>query len=119
MAGRRPEHAGEPARTAPFLAPRVAGRRLPADPAGAGRQRHRRRHAERRADPGAAAGDPRQDDGASSISADGQALLVNGGPGDTVARMHFTLPARTVHGDPWVVWVERKPVERMQLAGEG
>src|SRR3546814_18717367 len=25
-----------------------------------------------------------QDDGASSISADGQALLVNGGPGDTV-----------------------------------
>src|SRR3546814_1116055 len=39
MAGRRPEHAGEPARTAPFLAPRVAGRRLPADPAGAGRQR--------------------------------------------------------------------------------
>src|SRR3546814_4598486 len=60
-----------------------------------------------------------QDDGASSISADGQALLVNGGPGDTVARMHFTLPARTVHGDPWVVWVERKPVERLQLAGEG
>src|SRR3546814_2785479 len=38
-----------------------------------------------------------QGDGASSISADGQALLVNGGPGDTVARMHFTLPARTVH----------------------
>src|SRR3546814_15404131 len=35
-----------------------------------------------------------QDDGASSISADGQALVVNGGPGDTVARMHFTLPAR-------------------------
>src|SRR3546814_8337285 len=60
-----------------------------------------------------------QDDGASSISADGQALLVNGGPGDTVSRMHFTLPARTGHGDPWVVWVERKPVERLQLADEG
>src|SRR3546814_4708430 len=44
-----------------------------------------------------------QGDGASSISADGQALLVNGGPGATVARMHFTLPARTVHGAPWVV----------------
>src|SRR3546814_17628825 len=60
-----------------------------------------------------------QGDGASSISADGQALLVNGGPGDTVARMHFTLPARTVHGDPWVAWVARTPVERLQLAGEG
>src|SRR3546814_19249877 len=60
-----------------------------------------------------------QDDGASSISADGQALVVNGGPGDTVARMHFPLPARTGHGDQWVVWVERKPVQRPQLAGEG
>src|SRR3546814_19638542 len=60
-----------------------------------------------------------QDDGASSISADGQALLVNGGPGDTVARVHFTLPARTVHGEPWEVWVARKPVERQLLAGAG
>ncbi|MFC3715018.1 diguanylate cyclase [Luteimonas soli] len=55
---------------------------------------------------------------APSISADGQALLVDGGPGDTVARMHFTLPARTQRSDPWVVWVERKPVERLQLARE-
>src|SRR3546814_3138867 len=58
-----------------------------------------------------------QDDGASSISADGQALVVNGGPGDTVARMHFTLPARTGHGDPWVVRVEigRAHVELQSL----
>src|SRR3546814_16205126 len=60
-----------------------------------------------------------QDDGASSNSADGQALVVNGGPGDTVARLHFTLPARTGHGAPWAVWVARKPGERLQPAGAG
>src|SRR5690606_33136376 len=56
---------------------------------------------------------------APSVSADGQALLVDGGPGDTVARMSFTLPARTDRGDPWVVWVKRKPVERLQISREG
>src|SRR3546814_5115346 len=58
-------------------------------------------------------------DWSSDVCSSDLALVVNGGPGDTVARMHFTLPARTGHGDPWVVWVERKPVERLQLAGEG
>jgi diguanylate cyclase (GGDEF)-like protein len=50
-----------------------------------------------------------------SISADGLGLVVDGAPGDAVARMHFTLPQRADRDDPWVVWIERKPVERVQL----
>lgn len=56
---------------------------------------------------------------ASSISGDGRAVLVDGGAGDTVARMRFTLPERTHRSDQWVVWIERKPVERLQLDREG
>ena len=55
----------------------------------------------------------------SSISPDGQGLLVDGGPGETAARMDFTLPARSERSDPWVVWVERKPVARLQLSRDG
>src|SRR5690606_28645779 len=55
----------------------------------------------------------------SSISPDGQGLLVDGGPGETAARMDFTLPVRSERSDPWVVWVERKPVARLQLSRDG
>jgi diguanylate cyclase (GGDEF)-like protein len=58
---------------------------------------------------------PVQGDSRSSVTADGQGLAVDGKPGDVVARMHFTLPRRTDRDEPWVVWIERKPVERVQL----
>lgn len=50
------------------------------------------------------------------ITADGQGLVVDGRSADAVVRMHFTLPQRADRDDPWVVWIERKPVERVQLA---
>ena len=62
---------------------------------------------------------PGQDGSRASISADGRGIVVAGKPGEAVARMRFTLPQRSDRDEPWVVWVERKPVERIQLVRDG
>ncbi len=57
---------------------------------------------------------------APAITPDGQGLRVDDRGGDTRARLHFTLPPPRAEGDgSWMVWIERKPVEVMQLAGNG
>ncbi|GAA3916922.1 GGDEF domain-containing protein [Luteimonas lutimaris] len=59
--------------------------------------------------------------GAAAVTADGQALRVEGNGRDTWAQLHFRLPPRA-DGDAdatWMVWLERKPVDAVQLAGNG
>jgi len=54
-----------------------------------------------------------------AITGDGQALRVDGRDRDTRVRLHFNLPPRADDEVAWMVWLERKPVEAMQLAGDG
>ena len=56
---------------------------------------------------------------AGSITPDGEGLRVDGRGRDTQARLHFTLPPRADSGVSWMIWIERKPVEAMELAGNG
>ena len=59
---------------------------------------------------------PGVDNGKSMISADGQALVIRGGNRNgAMARLHFTLPAKAPGDAQWMVWMERNPVDSVQL----
>ncbi len=52
----------------------------------------------------------------STISADGLALVVPGKNQDDVAGLlRFTLPAQVPDGSSWVIWMDRDPVDSLQL----
>ena len=55
------------------------------------------------------------DGSASTISADGQALIIPGGDRNVAARLRFTLPAKAPGDVQWMVWLERNPVDSVQL----
>jgi len=55
------------------------------------------------------------DGSASTISADGQALIIPGGSRNVAARLHFTLPAKAPGDVQWMVWLERNPIDSVQL----
>jgi diguanylate cyclase (GGDEF)-like protein len=54
--------------------------------------------------------------GPSIVSTDGRALLVGGGDGEGIAaRLHFSLPAKAPGDGQWMIWMERNPVDSVQL----
>lgn len=53
--------------------------------------------------------------GKARISADGEALLIPGGEREQVAQLHFSLPSAQDHGSGWAIWMERNPVDTVQL----
>ena len=57
--------------------------------------------------------------GAATVTADGRALRIDGSGRDTLARLRFRLPPDAGAGTAWMVWIERKPVDAIQLVGRG
>lgn len=54
--------------------------------------------------------------GRPQISEDGQALLIAGGPRSRGAvQLHFTLPSASIQDSGWFIWMQRNPVDSVQL----
>ena len=53
---------------------------------------------------------------ASKTSADGRAMLLPGkSADDVVGRLRFSLPTQVPDGTAWMIWMEREPVDSLQL----
>lgn len=57
--------------------------------------------------------------GKARISGDGEALLIPGGEREQVVQLRFSLPSAQDQDSGWAIWMERNPVDTVQLRRGG